>query len=246
MQLLRSLLLFFWLGLGIHPHTTAQKVYQLAGRKEAPVIGLSLATGLGGWSIGRHVSPLTPADLALLDRNRLIPIDRKSTYWSSSSAKKASNLAFYSATLAPLLLLAEKETRKDAAVISVLYLETLTLNSGLTELTKNLAKRSRPYTYNPDYPLAPKLGRDARKSFFSGHTSSTAASCFFAAKVWSDYHPGNRWKPLVWATAATIPALTGYFRMRAGQHFFTDVAVGYSIGATIGYLIPVLHRKASF
>ncbi|HLP95326.1 MAG TPA: phosphatase PAP2 family protein [Saprospiraceae bacterium] len=169
-------------------------------------------------------------------------MDRKSTHWQSNRAKKASDLIFYGATLAPLVLLADPNTRKEAAVISVLYLETLSLNSGLTELTKNLAKRSRPYTYNPDYPLAPKFGRDARKSFFSGHTSSTAASCFFAAKVWSDYHPGNRWKPLVWATAVTIPAITGFLRMRAGKHFFTDVAVGYSIGATIGYLIPVLHR----
>ncbi|MBN8679589.1 MAG: hypothetical protein J0M29_15270 [Chitinophagales bacterium] len=52
----------------------------------------------------------------------------------------------------------------------------------------------------------------------------------------------GRWILDIGHYASAIPAITGFLRMRAGQHFFTDVAVGYSIGATIGYLIPVLHR----
>ncbi len=243
MNAYRNYLFSYLLLLSFNPFSQAQMTYQLKGRLDIPLFGIGLSTGLSGYAIGHHIEPLTPADLSLLNRNDLFPLDRKSTYWYSSKSKSASNAFFYSATLVPLILLADKNIRKEAGVISVLYLETLTLNAGLTELTKNLARRSRPYTYNPDVPLGIKQQLDARKSFFSGHTSSTAASCFFAAKVWSDFHPDSRWKPLVWTTAATIPAVTGYLRMRAGQHFFTDVVVGYVLGATLGYLVPVLHKE---
>jgi membrane-associated phospholipid phosphatase len=31
--------------------------------------------------------------------------------------------------------------------------------------------------------------------------------------------------------------------MEAGKHFLTDVIVGYTIGATVGVLVPQLHKK---
>ncbi len=224
----------------------AQKAYTLHWQTDLTLSGLGLTSGTIGWTLGKKIKPLQAANLALLNRNDIFPIDRKATYWQSSRAARASDVVFYSATLAPILLLADPKIRKEGGVISVLYLETLTLAGGLTLMTKNLAKRPRPYNYNPDFPLALKLRSDARKSFFSGHTSSTAASCFFAAKVWSDFHPGSKWKPAIWTAAATIPALTGYFRIRAGRHFFTDVTVGYVVGATVGYLIPYLHQRSRF
>ncbi|MBC7774245.1 MAG: phosphatase PAP2 family protein [Phycisphaerae bacterium] len=220
----------------------AQKTYTLHWNTDLALGALGLGTSATGWAFGKKVKPLQPAELALLNRNDVFVLDRKATYLLSDKADRASNVVFYAATLVPALLLADSKIRKESGVISVLYLETLTLNGGLTEMTKNLAKRPRPYTYNPDFPLKLKQRRDARKSFFSGHTSSTAASCFFAAKVWSDFHPGNKWKPAVWAAAASIPAVTGYFRIRAGRHFFTDVATGYAVGATVGWLVPYLHH----
>jgi len=224
----------------------AQKTYTLHWKTDLIASGLGLTTGTIGWTLGKKVKPLQAANLALLNRNDIFPIDRKATYWQSSKANRASDVFFYSATLVPILLLADPKIRKEGGVITVLYVETLSLAGGLTLMTKNLAKRPRPYNYNPDFPLALKLRSDARKSFFSGHTSSTAASCFFAAKVWSDSNPGNKWKPAVWTAAATIPALTGYFRMRAGRHFFTDVTVGYVVGAAAGFLIPYLHQRSKF
>lgn len=224
----------------------AQKTYALHWGSELPISGIGLAAGTSGWFFGKKVKPLQAAELARLNRKDLLAIDRKASYHHSNKAGKASDLAFYSASLAPILLLADAGIRKEAGVVSVLYLETLTLTGGLTLMTKNLAKRPRPYTYNPNAPLQLKQQRDARRSFFSGHTSSTAASCFFAAKIWSDFHPGNKWRPAVWAAAAGIPAVTGLLRIRAGQHFFTDVSAGYIIGATLGYLIPVLHQRKRF
>lgn len=224
----------------------AQKTYSLNWKRDLAITGIGLATGSTGWYFGKKVKPLQAADIALLNRKEVFAIDRKATYLLSNKAGRASDILFYSATLVPILLLTDPKMRKEGWVISALYAETLTLTGGLTLMTKNLAKRARPYTYHPNMPLQLKQRKDARKSFFSGHTSSTAASCFFAAKVWSDFHPGNKWKPAVWAAAASIPAITGLLRIRAGQHFFTDVGTGYAVGATLGYLIPVLHQSKRF
>lgn len=236
-----TLLLCFLMGCPLCAQ--AQYPYRLRWSTDLPLVSAGLATSISGYGFGRHVKPLSLPQITGLNAQTLPWIDRKTNAGISRKADRASDVAFYSATLLPLVLLAERSTRKEAGVVSLMYVETLAINAGLTEWTKNLAKRPRPYTYHPDFPLERKQRRDARKSFFSGHTSSTAASCFFVAKVWSDSHPKSRWKPAVWALAAGIPACTGYLRMRAGQHFFTDVSVGYAVGATLGYLIPVWHKS---
>jgi membrane-associated phospholipid phosphatase len=84
----------------------------------------------------------------------------------------------------------------------------------------------------------------SRKSFFSGHTSQTAAASFFFAKVITDYHPTLKpgLKAGLWIFAASIPAINGYLRVQAGKHFPTDVITGYIVGAATGWLIPQLHR----
>lgn len=52
-----------------------------------------------------------------------------------------------------------------------------------------LTNRKRPIVYMPEVPLNEKMERGPTDSFFSGHTSTTAAASFFMAKVISDYHP---------------------------------------------------------
>ena len=48
----------------------------------------------------------------------------------------------------------------------------------------------------------------------------------------------------MWAVAASIPAVTGYLRVRAGRHYVTDVATGYALGAAIGWLVPTIHKNS--
>ena len=121
------------------------------------------------------------------------------------------------------------------------------LNAGLTLLTKYTVRRIRPFNYDPETSVEKKMSTNAQASFFSGHTSMTATNSFFAAKVFSDYYPDSQCKSLVWAIAATLPAITGYLRVRGGRHYPTDVITGYAVGAAVGYLIPHWHRnKANF
>lgn len=120
-------------------------------------------------------------------------------------------------------------------------IEVALINNGLTEIIKGSAKRFRPFSYNPIVSTETKLKKATKKSFVSGHTSQSAAFAFLTARIATDLFPNSKHKTLIWTTAATIPAVIGYLRMRAGKHFPTDVIGGYIIGASIGYLIPSLH-----
>ena len=132
--------------------------------------------------------------------------------------------------------------RHRALVLGTLLAETMLLNDGLTKVTKVIIRRNRPLTYNSEFADDSRQANDARQSFVSGHTSNTAALSFFTAKVFHDLYPDSRWRPYVWAGAATIPLVTGYARYRAGKHFPTDIVAGYALGATLGILIPQWHK----
>ena len=53
---------------------------------------------------------------------------------------------------------------------------------------------------------------------FSGHTSVSAVSCFIAAQMFEDYYQIVNFQ-IFWLLAGTIPAVTGYIRIKAGKHF---------------------------
>ena len=117
--------------------------------------------------------------------------------------------------------------------------------TGLTFIAKNIANRNRPFLYNPEVPLEDKISSSANRSFFSGHTSHTAAFTFMMAKIFHDYHPNSKqgMKIIIWSFSAALPAVTGFLRVKAGKHFPTDVITGYAVGAFTGWLIPHLHKK---
>jgi membrane-associated phospholipid phosphatase len=185
---------------------------------------------------------LTNAQILALDPLRINSFDRSAILNHSSSARKASDVLLVGGTVLPLILLADKNMRSDASMIGTMYAETFLVNYMLTDIIKKTTLRTRPLAYNPSFG-AERFEQDTRMSFFSGHTSSVAASSFFTASIWQKYHPDSKLSPLVWATAVSLPAITGYARYRAGKHFPTDVLVGYLVGAGIGLLVPHLHQK---
>jgi len=121
--------------------------------------------------------------------------------------------------------------------------ETVLITSGLTNITKAISKRYRPFNYNPNVPDDVKLGKSSRLSFFSGHASVTSSLAIMSAKIITDLNPNMKYKVVVWGTAIILPATIGYLRYEAGKHFPTDVITGYVVGATTGYLIPTIHMS---
>ncbi len=199
---------------------------------------------VGSVAFGSLLRSRTP-DIVLADlRLGNVPaFDRVATEFSSESARTYSDYALYASAGLPALLLAGAQTRRDIGKISLLFAETMLLNQGMTDIVKSTAKRPRPYVFDEDLDPATVVRGNDRAAFLSGHTSTSAAGGFFFARVFSDYYPDSRFKPIVWVLGAGLPAFTGYLRIRAGRHYPSDVLAGYTLGALIGYAVPALHRK---
>jgi len=140
--------------------------------------------------------------------------------------------------------LLNKNIRADWKDFITLYFEAHLASSILYQGTALSVRRARPLVYNTSLSLEVRAGHNASNSFFSGHTSSTATASFFMAKVYADYHQlTTGQKILLYAGAAIPPSVVGYYRMKGGKHFRTDVLAGFAVGCLTGVLVPELHRK---
>ena len=224
--------------------TFAQSPYTLNWKQESYYLGIGATFyTVAGVLEFNYVNPLTATEIFALDRATINSFDRKATFNFSSSARRGSDLLKYPSYAFSFLFLTHQKSRKDFRKIMALYGETLLVVGSLTSLTKRTFLRPRPLVFNESVPLADKQKNSARYSFFSGHASVSAANSIFAAKVFSDYFPDSKWKPVVWSLAVLVPVSTGYLRVRAGKHYPTDVITGVAIGGAIGYLIPHWHKK---
>lgn len=122
--------------------------------------------------------------------------------------------------------------------------ESVALALAATSLTKVVVARPRPYTYSSD-PRAlrqrERAGRDAYRSMFSGHAAMSFAAVAAAGALVGGRDASTRERALVWGTGTLLAAATADLRVRAGRHFYSDVAIGGVIGGAIGTLVPALH-----
>lgn len=217
--------------------------YELNIKRELGILSGAFGVQFAGLAVANKIKPLTLAQIELLTPDDIPSYDRKTVRNFSGKAHATSDIFLFGSMAFPIALMADKNIRKDFLKIGTMASEAFLLNAGLTTLVKGSVQRVRPYAYNPLVSAEEKMSKSTKMSFFSGHTSAVSVLSFFSAKVYTDYHPDSKWKPVIWTAAAVIPATTGYLRYRAGKHFPTDVIVGYGVGAAIGVLIPHLHRS---
>jgi membrane-associated phospholipid phosphatase len=215
--------------------------YSLDLAKESAIFGAG-GTMLGVSLILRNkMDPLTEEEVVLLDPMDINAFDRGAI--ARKQEMPAADLLLYGSMFLPLTFFAHEEARKDMGTLAVLAGEVFVFQLGLNYMTKVLTQRVRPYCYDESTPLSEKTTVNSKLSFYSGHTSTAAAMSFFVAKVFSDYLSNPNSKFIVWTSAVIYPALTGLLRVDSGNHFQTDILVGYIAGALIGYFIPVLHKS---
>jgi membrane-associated phospholipid phosphatase len=102
------------------------------------------------------------------------------------------------------------------------------------------------FMFGRERPLAYRLSgadknttahpEDNNVSFFSGHTAFAFAAVTAAgtlARLRGFKHP---W--LAWVLGFPFAALTGFLRMAADKHWFSDVLIGAAAGAATGWFIP--------
>ena len=234
------LLILLSLSLLVFGQRPAESPYHLSLKRELVFGGAAAATLGGGYLIN---SGIDEVPLSAVDLWKVPAFDRGPVRFASSQAQQASDVVVYASMALPGLLVLGERSRRDAGKLVLMLGETLALNQGITDVLKSSIRRPRPYLY----PGTPDGGTvvDAydRTSLPSAHTSNAAAGGFFFGTAFCHYYPESKLKPVVWTLAAGLPALTGYLRVRGGQHFPSDVVAGYLLGGAIGYAVPTLHRK---
>lgn len=182
-------------------------------------------------------------EILALDKNDLNGFDRWAAGKHSKGADQASNYIFYGSIPVPLLLLADREIRRDAPKIGFMYLEAMAITGLLYTAGDYFVDRYRPETYATDLPADTRQNGNSKNSFFAGHVALVSTATFFAAQVYADYHPESRLKWVWYGGAAAATGVTIYLRYSAGKHFPSDILVGTAVGTLTGLLVPRLHRN---
>jgi len=246
MKLLATLTLSGSLLLAATPQATAQKApspYSTRFAVDGPIsLGLGAVSGVGLYLVQQKTG-LTEAELAALDKNDVPKFDRFVAGKYSDKAQTASDFLCYgSLVVAPGLLALDSDIRARYGQVAGLYLQTMLATDAIFTMTVGNVYRYRPFTYGDKAPVGKGTSVIATNSFFAGHTAHTATATFFAAKVFHDFNPDSPAEPFVWGAAAVVPAAVAYYRMEAGKHFLSDNIVGYAVGATMGIVVPQLHK----
>ncbi|MGO9834035.1 MAG: phosphatase PAP2 family protein [Polyangiaceae bacterium] len=127
---------------------------------------------------------------------------------------------------------------------TLLIAEAGVVAADLTQLTKMLVGRERPFVHvlPPEDKTQTAQPSDNDLSFFSGH--SAEAFALAAASGTVSTLRGYRWAPLTWSVGGVVAATTAYLRIAADKHWLTDVLVGAVVGAGTGFAIPFLFHSA--
>lgn len=169
-----------------------------------------------------------------------------------TSAKPISNIGLYAAVAFaiadPILSGIREQSVQTGLVDAIIYAESLTITWGVTNLSKIAVRRPRPAAYieanaHKDDANYLNSSTDSALSFFSGHTSicaATTATATYLAFARAP-HTARPWVTLIVGTLIT--GFVSYERVRAGDHFPTDVIAGAFAGAGIGTLVPHFHRS---
>ncbi len=221
----------------------APRVYELSLSVDLPLAGAIGTIQASSWYTGRDLEAPTVDDSGAMDRNRVNRLDRRATHYWSPAASRWSDHLITGLVVSPAVFTLFGETRNGIFVISVMYAESWLLINGMTGIMKNMAGRARPFMYNPDAPLSEMNSRDALRSFWSGHASSSFNAAVFFGTVFSDYYPGSPARYAVWAGMLSLASAVAVLRVRAGMHYPTDVLAGAAAGSVTGFFVPWAHRR---
>jgi membrane-associated phospholipid phosphatase len=224
----------------------SNSVYHVSFKKDAPVIIAGIGLTYLGNSLIKNKDELTLAELATKTRDKVPFFDRGNVGYYDSKIDKDSYIPFLGSFAMPVVMgIINKNMRNNFGRIGVMYIESLSITGALFTMAAGTFNRPRPLVYaGTSAPTDERINKNNQRSFYAGHTASTASATFFAAKVFHDLNPNSKAKPFVWVVAAAVPAVVGYMRYKSGFHFLSDNLLGYVVGAASGILIPEWHKKS--
>lgn len=231
---IRSVLPVFMLfGLILHSlPVISQSVLSLNKGKDAAIIGGLAIHSFINFKLEEKVS------LTQIHYWKIRGIDRLAPLRFNPAYARTSDIAIATTGLIALYGISQKQsTERNTA--GLLLMQNMWMTWNITQTTKILALRARPYTNEAGF--APRKKDDAY-SFFSGHTSLTA--CMAASHYFHDrtLSVQDR-KPAITMGLTALSIGTGILRIKAGKHFPTDVLAGAILGTGVAYLNTKLHVR---
>ena len=214
----------------------------VGGAGFSEVLGMILSTG--------EIKPSLPGS-----PDNLLSIDRVAINQTPDPhANTYSNIGMFTATgfaiLDPILS-GWRDGRHALLVDGIMYAESIAITQAFTDATKIGVRRPRPIDYlhcsDPQTAATECNSTDMQLSFFSGHAATTAtisATATYLAFTRSGPRHARPWITL--AAGTLLTAFVSYERVRAAEHFPTDVIVGSMAGASIGILVPHFHRRPHY
>jgi len=223
------------------PLTPNKSPYRFRFGLDAPIIGLGLAGSTAAF-IERTPPSCLPSSCE--PPAGMNPIDRSALGYHSTAAHTAADVVVAALVLAPHLANLAVTRGKDSAWLedATISLESIIVTQALTQVTKAAVDRYAPIVYDERVPMEERTSRDALGSFWSGHTATAfSAATSFAVSYWLR-HPNDPWRWVVLATLESAALSVGFLKIRAGYHYPTDIFAGALAGASVGLLMPLLHR----
>ena len=222
--------------------TEKRDVFTLNSKTDIPItIGCTAWSGYAMTKI-YNKGASSEAQILSLNRNDINPLDRSAIYGYSSSLDKFSYIPFYAAIPLPLVFfLTGNDMRSDYLKLTFLYFETLSVTGLFGYSATYFENKYRPYVYDPNTSLSTKMGENAKNSFYAGHVEIIATSTFFISQVYASYYPESKVKWVFYGLAGVSTAGMGYLRLKAGEHFLSDIFMGGMAGALSGMLVPYFH-----
>ena len=135
--------------------------------------------------------------------------------------------------LAAAILIVFKRTRKIGMFVAVACLLTLCLNNYCLKL---IVKRNRPFVDNKEWVKLCELAGYILPTGYSMASGHASASMAFAVML---FMFSKKWGSVAIGTSVLI----GLSRLCLCVHYFTDVLVGWSIGAAVAVLTYFLMKK---
>jgi membrane-associated phospholipid phosphatase len=216
----------------------ADSPYELDLSVDLPLLGLG-----GAGSLVALIEVPPPACLPACSPDGINALDRSVLGNYSQTAHDVADVMVLGLVAAPALLDLADSGGDGWVQDMTVYTQALLLTQALTQITKFAVRRTAPFAYDPEVPQQALRSRDAPRAFFSGHTSTAfAATTTYTVTYWLR-HPDD---PLRWAVLTAGVALStavALLKIEAGYHFWTDVAAGALVGASIGTLVPLLHTR---
>jgi len=123
----------------------------------------------------------------------------------------------------------------------IFFTQTTLWNGVLNDSMRFLTQRPRPFVY--DNPKAEGQNPAHYSSFYSGHTSFSAAITMFLIITLLGRRI-SRFSFWFWSSLGFTTALaTGSLRVIAGRHFPTDVLAGLLAGTLVALALAIWHRR---